>query len=472
MTCKRMKHPLLLAVGSLIAAGACATPAVAQAEQAEECQDLQCLICPRLSAPEEYAEGNMKALKQIVPGKDRWLFRSEVDLTNDFGIPAAAQPEFARLMQAFAKHGTQVAVAVQPTRGLMHRAQLLPGQAHGFDYQKASGSLRRFLQQMRDAGAIVPDIMTLVENPPKDFFFRRDHHWTPVGAESTARLTAEAIRQSPVYAQLPRKGYVTEQTLTLYKDGTLNLGLAAICGNHFGYQFVPGYQTVPESNDAALLFEEQPDPEVVLVGTSNSAAREDETKQFNFDGFLKQYLSTDLINYALPGAGQDGSLLEYLQSSNYSPDKAPKLIIWELPANYRLDGELTYRQLIPAVNGGCKASDSVLQAQLERPGMGLNDRLELLSNTGTARQNLKGRDAVLDIRISDPNIKNFYIITYYDNGTRDKVWFRREAIVTGGQYYLELSRAPEFRDANLLSVLLEPTQTVEQPFKIETKLCL
>src|SRR5690606_34296808 len=299
MTSKSMKHYFLLAIGSLIAAGVHNAYAADQSEKTGECTDLQCLICPQLSAPEEYAEGNMKSLRQIVPGRDRWLFRSEVDLTNEFGIPPNMQPEFARLMRAFASHGTHVAVAVQPTRGLMHRAQLQPGQMHGFDYVRASTNLRNFLQQMRDGGAIVPDIMPLVEQPPKDFFFRRDHHWTPIGAEATARVTADTIRQHPVYAQLPRKGYTTEQTMTLYKDGTLNLGLAAICGNHFGYQFVPGYQTVPEDNDAALLFEDQPDPEVVLVGTSNSAAREDETKQFNFDGFLKQYLSSDLINYAL-----------------------------------------------------------------------------------------------------------------------------------------------------------------------------
>lgn len=472
MTSKSMKHYFLLAIGSLIAAGVHNAYAAEQSEKTGECTDLQCLICPQLSAPEEYAEGNMKSLRQIVPGRDRWLFRSEVDLTNEFGIPPNMQPEFARLMRAFASHGTHVAIAVQPTRGLMHRAQLQPGQMHDFDYVRASTNLRNLLQQMRDGGAIVPDIMPLVEQPPKDFFFRRDHHWTPIGAEATARVTANTIRQHPVYAQLPHKGYTTEQTMTLYKDGTLNLGLAAICGNHFGYQFVPGYQTVPEDNDAALLFEDQPDPEVVLVGTSNSAAREDETKQFNFDGFLKQYLSTDLINYAMPGAGQDGSLLEYLLSPNYSPDKAPKLIIWELPANYRLDGDLTYRQLIPAINGGCKAGESLLEGHVERPSLGLNDRIELLSNAGEQRKDLKGRDAVLDIRISDPNIKSFYIITYYDNGTRDKVWFRREAIVTGGQYYLELSRAAEFRDANLLSVLLEPTQAVEQPFQVETRLCL
>lgn len=468
----KMKHYLSLAIGSLLTSALQTSFAAEPASKTDDCTDLQCLICPQLSAPEEYAEGNMKALKQIVPGSDRWLFRSEVDLTNDFGIPPAMQPEFARLMRAFASHGTQVAVAVQPTRGLMHRAQLLPGQAHGFDYALASRNLRHFLQQMRDAGAIVPDIMPLVEQPPKDFFFRRDHHWTPVGAEAVAKLTAEAIRQQPVYAQLTHKGYKTEQNMTLYKDGTLNLGLNSICGNHYGNQFVPGYQTFPENNDAAQLFEEQPEPEIVLVGTSNSAAREDETKQFNFDGFLKQYLSSDLLNYALPGAGQDGSLLQYLLSDNYAPDKAPKLIIWELPANYRLDGETTYRQLVPAVNGGCKASPSELERRVERPGLQLNDRVELLSNAGEQRKDLKGRDAVLDIRISDRNLKSFYIITYYDNGTRDKVWFRREAIVNGGQYYLELSRAAEFRDANLLSVFLEPTEVVEQPLQIETKLCL
>ena len=32
----------------------------------------------------------------------------------------------------------------------------------------------------------------------------------------------------------------------------------------------------------------------------------------------------------------------------------------------------------------------------------------------------QGRDAVLDIRISDRNLTSFYIITYYDNGSEAK----------------------------------------------------
>ena len=114
----------------------------------------------------------------------------------------------------------------------------------------------------------------------------------------------------------------------------------------------------------------------------------------------------------------------------------------------------------------------VIETRLQRPALRVNDRIELLSNAGESRKALGSGQGFLDIRISDKNVKDFYVIVYYDNGARDKVWFRREAAVTGGQYYLELSRAAEFRDANLLSVLLEPTQVVEQPFQIETKLCL
>ena len=81
-------------------------------------------------------------------------------------------------------------------------------------------------------------------------------------------------------------------------------------------------------------------------------------------------------------------------------------------------------------------------------------------------------DCQLDIRISDKNVKDFYVIVYYDNGARDKVWFRREAAVSGGQYYLELSKAKEFAGANLLSVFLEPTKPSQAATQVDTRLCL
>ncbi|PYB81218.1 MULTISPECIES: alginate O-acetyltransferase AlgX-related protein [Pseudomonas] len=435
------------------------------------CENLQCMVCPALAEPQHYAEGRMKLMRQIVPGKERWLFRSMVDLTNDFGIPAPMRPEFARLMDAFHRQGIQVAMAVQPTRGLMHRDKLYADQLHGFDFERASRNLDTYLGQLRQGGAVVAPMMQLVRQPPQgEYFFRRDHHWTPAGAEATARLMAEEIRRQPFYSGLSKKRYSTEPGVMVPKDGTLNLALSYICGNNYGFQYVRGYQTVPVADSSDALFDEAPDPEVILVGDSNAAAREDESKQFNFDGYLKQYLQTDVLNYALPGVGEDGSLLEYLLSADYKPEAPPKLIVWELPANYRLDSPLMYRQLVPAIHGGCKTSKELLGTKLQRPALQVGERIELLSNAGSARQAVS--KGFLDIRLSDRNVKDFYIIVYYDNGARDKVWFRREAAVGGGQYYLELSRAPEFAGANLLSVFLEPTKAGTAATDVETRLCL
>ncbi|MES2820274.1 MAG: alginate biosynthesis protein AlgX [Pseudomonadota bacterium] len=446
----------------------------APAKGAEAGCDLQCLICPALDNPQEYAEGVMKSMKVVAPGKDTWLFRSEVDLSNIFGIPPAMQGDYARLMRTFAAKNIQVVFAVQPTRGLMHRDKILPGRSHGFDYAIASRNLERFLGQLRRGGAVVADIMPLVRTPPEEeYFFRRDHHWTLAGSRATAQIVADEIKRQPVYAGLTKKSYRTEAGGMLPKDGTMNRAMTKICGNNYGFQYVRGFQTVPAGDDASALFEEETAPQVVLVGTSNSAARDDEMKNYNFEGYLKEFLSVDILNFALPGSGQDGALLQYLQSGSYKPDAPPKLLIWELPASYHLDGPLTYRQLIPAINGGCAASPQVLASNtLKRPSLVPGQRIELLSNSGTQRQTLVGRQAFLDIKLSDKSLKDFYILTYYDNGARDKAWFRREAIVDGGQFYLELSQAAELRDANLLSVFLEPVQPLDTPIAMEVKLCL
>lgn len=460
-----------LALFSLTGQAAQPAPAVATAGK-PGCENLQCMVCPALSDPARYTEGRMKLMREIVPGKDRWLFRSAVDLTNEFGIPAPMRPEFARLMKAFDKQGIHVAMAIQPTRGLMHRDKLI-GDPHGFDYSRASSNLASYLGQLRQGGAVVAPMMQLVQQPPKgEFFFRRDHHWTPTGAEATAKLMAEEIRRQPFYAGLTKKEYRTEPGVMVPKDGTLNLAMSYICGNNYGFQYVRGYQTIPVADNADALFDEAPDPEVILVGDSNAAAREDESKQFNFDGYLKQYLDVDILNYALPGVGEDGSLLEYLLSDDYKAEAPPKLIVWELPANYRLDSPLMYRQLIPAVQGGCQASQEVLSSKLQRPALKVGERIELLSNAGSTRQSLSGSKGFLDIRMSDKNAKDFYVIVYYDNGARDKVWFRREAAVTGGQYYLELSKDPAYAGANLLSVFLEPTKAGTADLDVETRLCL
>jgi hypothetical protein len=436
-----------------------------------EKETLECLACPELTDPTQYAKGAMKFMRQIVPGKNRWLFRSEVDFSHDFGLPAAVQPDFARLMATFKARGTHIVFALQPTRGLMHRDKIYPDRSHDFNFTKARANFKTYAAQLRAGGAIVPDITPLIDHPPnQEYFYRRDHHWTPAGARATAELVVEEIRHLPVYQTLTTRKYKTAPGVMVSRGGSMNMAMRQICDASYSMQHIRGDQTVPVDDDASILFEDLPDPEVVLVGTSNSAAREEPNKQLNFDGYLKEYLETDILNYALPGSGYDGSLIEYLQSPDYHINKPPKIIIWEMPVNYQLENPLTYRQLIPAINGGCH-DEPLLKNKINLPRLQIGQRIELLSNMGANSLALNGLQGLLRMHISDKSIRSFYIIIYYDNGNRDKVWFRREGIVSGGLYYLELNRSDEFKSSNIISVFMEPTQESNEQISIEAALC-
>ncbi len=448
-------------------------PALAsEAREGEPCLDLSCLVCPDARDPAKY-EGTMKMVNFLALGRDQWLFRSVVDFDADFGVPKEFEPELARLVRTFNARGTDLMFVVQPTRGVMHRDKILPDHAYGFDYPRARRNLEHFVGQLRRSGALVPDILPLVDNPPQDeYFFRRDTHWTPSGARATAEVAATMIRAQPFYAELPKKQFRTEPGVTIVNYGVLDRALRALCHNDFGNQYLRGYRTVPVvEDDAAALFDDQGEPEVVLTGTSNSASRDEEIRHFNFDGYLKEFTELDILNYAMQGAGQYGALIEYLHSDDYDPDKAPRLIVWELPASYRLDGESMYRQLIPAINGGCAKGTELARQRSEVPVLQTGERAEILNNSGSGRQDFTGLEGFLEIRLSDKNLHDFYLITYYDNGERDKVRIRRPGVVTGGLYRMELSRAESLRSANLLSVLLEATEPLEAPLQADVQLC-
>lgn len=445
----------------------------AQAEEASPpCLDLSCMLCPAASNAEHYASGGISMARFLALGENQWLFRSTVDFESEFGTPADMEPELRRLIAAFRAQGTDVMFTLQPTRGMMHRDKILPGQSHGFDFPKARANLANFQDQLRRAGALAPDILQLVDNPPEqEYFFRRDTHWTPSGAAATARIIADAIRTLPYYTTLEKKQFRTEPGVTIVNYGVLDQALSRLCHNEFGNQYLRGYRTVPVVDDAAALFDDQAEPQVVLTGTSNSAARDEETRHYNFDGYLKEYTELDILNYAMQGAGQYGALIEYLHSDDYDPKNAPRLLVWELPISYRLDASSMYRQLIPAVKGGCKAAQSLHKQQSQLPALKVGDRLEVLNNAGADRLELTGTDGFIELKLSDRNLRDFYLITYYDNGERDKIRIRRPGVVTGGLYRLELSRAPSLQGANLLSVLLEPNQATDTPSTVDAQLC-
>ena len=428
--------------------------------------------CPALADPATYAEGAMASMRQLIAGEPFWFFRTEVDLQQDFPVDEESRRAFAELVDRLAAKGVRLVVMLQPTRGLMHSDVLLTPWAERYSLVAARRSFLEKAQTLRSLGALVADMEpVLTGRHDQEYFFRRDHHWTPYGADVSARQVAAAMLADSAIDELPEVAYETRPDILLRKMGTMNVAVNSVCGNAYGYQWVRGSVTVPmEGIDSAdALFGDVAAPAIALVGTSNSDDRDDRYKNYNFHGYLQQYLSRDIVNFAMTGGGAMGALEDLLLSDAYHSGQF-RYLIWELPVNYALDEPEVWRQLLPEASGGCTDRSVLVSERVTIPVSEIDARAEVLANGGSNRQLTAGKShLVLDMNFSDSNFKQFYVLAYYDDGQREKIRIRRPARLDTGRFMLRLD--PPSRQSNLLSVLLEFEQPVEAAMEVEASLC-
>ncbi|MEK7802502.1 MAG: hypothetical protein AAB276_08620, partial [Pseudomonadota bacterium] len=81
-----------------------------------------------------------------------------------------------------------------------------------------------------------------------------------------------------------------------------------------------------------------------------------EAAHANFDGWLKEALSLDVLNYSVRGGGLNSSLLLYFVSKEYR-EKKQSLMVWEMPSYLRFGGSSLWREIVPAAVGDCKGTD-------------------------------------------------------------------------------------------------------------------
>ncbi|KGD63615.1 alginate biosynthesis protein AlgX [Alcanivorax nanhaiticus] len=470
---------LLLAVGSVaFAAGLTETSETSGDEGQQESRVMKGAFlqppftCAALSDPATYAEGAMTAMRELIAGKPFWFFRTEVDLQESFPMDEAAQQAFAELVDRLAQRGVRLVVMPQPTRGLMHAEELVSPWRARYSLAAARRSFLDKAQLLRALGAAVADMEPVLRGEhEQEYFFRRDHHWTPYGAQVSARQVAEVMLAEPGINEIPEVSYQTHPDILLRKMGTLNAAVAMVCGNSYGFQWVRGSITVPEegTDSADALFGDVAAPAIALVGTSNSDNRDDRYKNYNFHGFLQQYLSRDVVNFAMTGGGATGSLQDLLLSEAFQSGQF-RYLIWELPVNYPLEEQEVWRQLLPAASGGCSNRALLASQATTVPVSAVDDRIEVLANAGERRRLTAGKPhLLLEMNYSDSNFKDFYVLAYYDDGQREKIRIRRPARLDTGRFLLRLD--PPSRHGNLLSVLLEFEQPQPVAMTVETALC-
>ena len=453
----------LLGLSSLAAAllalagGARAAEVQAPAFHAEPC----CNLCPAAHDAKNYTTRYQRNFTTLVQAEGDWLFRTQEDLRTEFDTSPAGYRRMQQLHDAFKSKGVELVVVYQPTRGLVNRNKLLPAERERYDYDKALKNYQAMLTRFAKMGYFVPDLSPLTnEQQAHDFYFRGDQHWTPYGAERTAKIVAETVKKIPAFADIPRREFETKVSGRMGKTGTLHNMAGQLCGTSYAIQYMDQFTTEPkgEAGDGDL-FGDSGNPQITLVGTSHSG------KNYNFSGFLQQELGADILNVAFPGGGLEGSMLQYLGSDEFQKTP-PKILIWEFSPLYRLDQETIYRQMMALLDNGCEGKPSQLTASAKlQPG-----KNELLINS--QNRDLRNASHQLDIRFADPSVKTLQATLWYMNGRHEDIKIDKpQTADTDGRFAFELRTDEDWASQNLLAVEIQGPQPGAEAQQVEAKLC-
>ncbi|NQD94354.1 alginate O-acetyltransferase, partial [Pseudomonas sp. CrR25] len=270
-------------------------------------------LCPAAHDASLYTTNYMKNFVTLIDAQDGWLFRTQEDLRTEFGTTPAGYRMLKELRDALKHRGVELLVVYQPTRGLVNRSKLKPEDRARFDFERALHNYRQALARFEEIGLWVPDLSSLAdERAEQAFYFRRDQHWTPYGAERTARLVAETIKGIPGFADIPQKAFVSQRIGLMGKTGTMQNVAGQLCGTSYPSQYVDQFATEPKDESSSDdLFGDSTAPQIALVGTSHSG------KNYNFGGFLEEHIGAEVLNLAFPGGGLEGAMLEYLGSEAF-----------------------------------------------------------------------------------------------------------------------------------------------------------
>lgn len=420
-------------------------------------------LCPKARDASQYNTKYLSFFSSLVQAQDDWLFRSQYDLRTDFGTTATGYGQFKRLRDALKRKGVELMVVYQPTRGLINRDKLTEAERANFDFDLAKRNYLEAVAQIRKTGIWITDLSPLFdERHALAYYFKGDHHWTPVGADRTAALVAETLKQIPGFEAIPTQEFVSKRVGLLPKKGTLHKTAGEFCNTSYATEYVDRYETEPVGESGGDdLFGEESLPQVTLVGTSNSGAA------YNFGGFLEQHSGVEVLNRAVSGGGFDSAILQYMSSQEFH-ENPPKVLIWEFATHYDLAHKSFYRQAVPLVENGCQGRPALLQNKVALHAGGN----EVLINGKPELHQVRGGDYQIDLTFSDPSVHAAQATIWYLNGRREKYKVEQsDRVDTGGRYVFELRNDPDWRNLEMLALEIEAPADMPDNLSVEATLC-
>lgn len=283
--------------------------------------------------------------KGVIVGDDGWFFTGEeFKRVKPTDIESAVN-QIGEVRKKLAAAGIELVMVPLPAKSDIY-TEHLPDMMRNDAMVTAYGDFSTALSQ---AGMTVVDTRTamLAAKPKDEVFLKSDTHWTPAGARATAEAVQNTFRQSGILLASEQVTASWETPVDVWGDLTKyitspdyapRVGLTP--------ESVPIYRaSVTEAEGSEDIFGSDASVPVMLVGTSYSA-----NENWSFADFLRQTLSTDVVNVAKEGLGPGVPMMDLLEGQVLT-DTPPSVIVWEFPVRY-LGTDTLWTRKTNAGNGG------------------------------------------------------------------------------------------------------------------------
>jgi alginate biosynthesis protein AlgX len=392
----------------------------------------------------------------LTPGNNGYLLYAGDFSPNNFAIDGRTQ-YYGQLDQALKSKGIQLIVSPLPSRTIVYPEVLDKNQPlqNTYNTDVARENYRKSFQRLTDLGLHTTDLLSTAitqrqVDDSKNLYFTRDYHWTSEGAKLYAQSTAREVMKFEAYRSLPKEKFTNTYDHSENAESRLAYLLQTVCGTKTPPETINVFETTHEGGS---LLGDDSNP-VVMVGSSFSA-----DAKYNFEGFLKEALSSDVMNVAVSGGGYNASLEAYLLSKEYANEK-PKFLIWEFAASMTPWDQTALREIIPSVYGDCTSGDAIIENNTSLQ----EGPTSILKNTTAS---VEGSKDFVSIKFADKTLLNFDLTLKFDDGKQETVKITRSGrIPNQGQFYLKL--ANEFK-GNLSEVTVTPSKKAEG--EVTAKIC-
>jgi len=435
-----MKTAILLGLASLIVISA----QLNASPPSYDVEPVPVYLCDAMEKYENYNTDFLKANWPLVLGKNGWFLNSQKDLDETFGLNNEGSfRQLQRFVRALEAVGTKLMIVYTPTRGLVS-PQNMNAEIYKYNHSLAKNNYIKAINRIKEAGVFMPKMDELIPGP-NNFFSARDIHWTPTGAEFTAKLVAKELER------IGFQKFKAQYAGLISPSGLIQRAAEIICDYNLPVDYYKSYTTVAvnnvmENSDESALFSESEEPFIALIGTSFSG-----DESYNFAGFLQQYSNTTIANYAVNGGKLMGGWLNLLKSNDYK-ESHPEVIIWEMPSYYTLGGGDIFSQLTALSYDGCRDKPALLKNKVNFKAGGIAE--EVLFSSQLSDVPIK--NLVLDFALSDRSVSEIDIGVWLSSGVKRKLSLKVNSQgALGGRFILELGNDANTANQGFIAMDIE-----------------